>query len=85
MKKKPSYPLRIPPSLKRAAERRAAEDGVSLNHWINLAMAEKAAAARVAAYIRRRFGAAQPDCDFAPMGVSPEGDGDRSDASMPGA
>ena len=38
-----AYPLKMSASLKRAAERLASEDGVSLNHWINIAVAQKSA------------------------------------------
>jgi len=36
-----TYPLKLPASIKRAAERLAKEDGVSLNQWIAAAVAEK--------------------------------------------
>jgi predicted HicB family RNase H-like nuclease len=36
-----SYPLRLATSLRERAEFLAAQDGVSLNHFINLAVAEK--------------------------------------------
>ena len=36
-----TYPLKLPMSIKRAAERLAKEDGVSLNQWIAAAVAEK--------------------------------------------
>ena len=41
--KKPrvSFPLRLAASLKERAEKLAAIDGVSINHFINLAVAEK--------------------------------------------
>ncbi|WP_238147173.1 hypothetical protein [Rhizorhabdus dicambivorans] len=38
---KASYPLKLPTSVKMAAERLAREDGVSLNQWISVAIAEK--------------------------------------------
>ncbi|MBL8549205.1 MAG: hypothetical protein JNJ73_04425 [Hyphomonadaceae bacterium] len=38
---KVAYPLKLPTSIKRAAERLAKEDGVSLNQWIAAAVAEK--------------------------------------------
>ena len=47
-------------SLKRAAERLASEDGVSLNHWINMAVAQKVGAVETAEYFRRRYGEARP-------------------------
>ena len=36
-----TYPLKLPQSVKRAAERLARKDGVSLNQWIATAVAEK--------------------------------------------
>jgi hypothetical protein len=36
-----TYPLKLPASIKSAAERLAKEDGVSLNQWIAAAVAEK--------------------------------------------
>ena len=38
---KATYPLKLPISIKRAAERLAKEDGVSLNQWIASAVAQK--------------------------------------------
>lgn len=38
---KATYPLKLPISVKKAAERLAREDGVSLNQWIAVAVAEK--------------------------------------------
>ena len=36
---KATYPLKLPLSIKRAAQRFAKEDGVSLNQWIAVAVA----------------------------------------------
>jgi hypothetical protein len=36
-----TYPLKLPASIKRAAQRLAKEDGVSLNQWIAVAVAQK--------------------------------------------
>jgi hypothetical protein len=36
-----TYPLKLPISVKKAAERLAKQDGVSLNQWIAVAVAEK--------------------------------------------
>jgi predicted HicB family RNase H-like nuclease len=36
-----SFPLRLPRSLKAAAKLMAERDGISLNHFISLAVAEK--------------------------------------------
>jgi len=38
---KATYPLKLPLSIKKAAQRLAKEDGVSLNQWIAVAVAEK--------------------------------------------
>jgi hypothetical protein len=38
---KATYPLKLPVSIKRAAERLAKQDGVSLNQWIASAVAQK--------------------------------------------
>ena len=43
-----SYPLKLPTSLKQAAQRLAREDGVSLNQWIAVAIAEKVGAVETA-------------------------------------
>lgn len=43
MSNKSSYPLKTPESLLAAARRAARRDGVSLNQFINLALAEKIA------------------------------------------
>jgi hypothetical protein len=61
-KVKASYPLKFPISLKSAAERLAREDGVSLNPWINVALAEKVGAMETAKeFFQQRAEAAQPE------------------------
>jgi len=58
---KTSYPLKLPTSVKAAAQRLAKEDGVSLNQWIAVAVAQKVGAVETAAdFLRRRAGAAHP-------------------------
>lgn len=58
---KPSYPLKLPASVKSAAQRLAKEDGVSLNQWIAVAVAEKVGAVETAAdFLRRRAQGAKP-------------------------
>lgn len=58
---KTSYPLKLPVSVKAAAQRLAREDGVSLNQWIASAVAEKIGAVETAAeFLRRRAGKAKP-------------------------
>ncbi len=56
---KATYPLKLPLSVKRAAERLAKEDGVSLNQWIAVAVAEKVGVIETAAgFFKRRAGRA---------------------------
>ena len=51
------YPLKLPRSIKTAAERLAREDGVSLNQWIAAAVAEKVGSVEAATvFLRRRAG-----------------------------
>lgn len=58
---KASYPLKLPMSVKAAAQRLAKEDGVSLNQWIAVAVAEKIGSVETAAdFLRRRAGDARP-------------------------
>jgi hypothetical protein len=58
---KASYPLKLPASLKNAAQRLAKEDGVSLNQWICVAVAQKIGAVETAAeFFKRRAGDAKP-------------------------
>ena len=45
----PTYPLRRPASIKREAERLAAVDGASFNHFVASAATEKVGAVRTAA------------------------------------
>jgi len=44
-----TYPLKLPLSIKKAAQRLAKEDGVSLNQWIAAAVAEKVGVVETAA------------------------------------
>jgi hypothetical protein len=54
---KTAYPLKLPASVKSAAQQLAREDGVSLNQWIAVAVAEKIGAVETAAaFLRRRAG-----------------------------
>jgi len=46
---KSTYPLKLPNSMKKAAQRLAKEDGVSLNQWIAAAVAEKVGVVETAA------------------------------------
>ncbi|MEI6419893.1 MAG: pilus assembly protein HicB [Sphingomonadales bacterium] len=58
---KAAYPLKLPVSVKAAAARLAREDGVSLNQWITLAVAQKIAVVETTAdFLARRAGDARP-------------------------
>jgi len=57
---KATYPLKLPASVKAAAQRLAREDGVSLNQWIATAVAQKIGAVETAAeFLKARAGAAR--------------------------
>ena len=78
---KASYPLKLPSSIKAAAQRLAREDGVSLNQWISVAIAQKIGAVETAAdFLRQRAGDAKPS-DMLPYLVNardmPPGSGDK--------
>lgn len=50
-----AYPVELPPSLGSAAQKFADEDGVSLDQWVSLAVAQKIGSAEtVAEFFRRR-------------------------------
>ena len=56
---KSTYPLKLPMSVKKAAQRLAKEDGVSLNQWIAVAVAEKVGVVETAAdFFKKRAGKA---------------------------
>lgn len=56
---KATYPLKLPMSIKKAAQRLAKEDGVSLNQWIAVAVAEKVGVVETAAeFFKTRAGRA---------------------------
>jgi hypothetical protein len=53
------YPVRLPASMKKAAQRLAKEDGVSLNQWIASAVAQKVGVVETAAdFFKKRAGKA---------------------------
>ena len=56
MKAKAAYPFKISPALKREASKLAKEEGVSLDYWINMAIAQKIGSFETAAYYRRLLG-----------------------------
>jgi len=58
---KNTYPLKLPDSIKKAAQRLAKEDGVSLNQWISVAVAQKVGAVETAAdFFKRRAAGSSP-------------------------
>ncbi len=59
---KATYPLKLPISIKKAAQRLAKEDGVSLNQWIAVAVAEKVGVVETAAeFFKKRAAKATGD------------------------
>ena len=59
---KASYPLKLPASIKDAAARLAREDGVSLNQWIAVAIAQKIGVVETASdFLARRADKARPE------------------------
>jgi hypothetical protein len=50
----PTYPLRLPASIKREAERLAAEEGASFNQFVASAVAEKVGALRTLEFFTER-------------------------------
>lgn len=52
---KSTYPLKLPVSIKKAAQRLAKEDGVSLNQWIAVAVAQKIGVVETAADFFARY------------------------------
>jgi len=59
---KATYPLKLPISIKKAAQRLAKEDGVSLNQWIASAVAQKVGVVETAAeFFKKRAGNASGD------------------------
>jgi hypothetical protein len=54
MTNKAAYPLKLPNSIKQAAQRLAKEDGVSLNQWISSAVAQKVGSVETAAQFFKR-------------------------------
>jgi hypothetical protein len=54
MKTQSTYPLRLPRSIKAEVERRAREDGISINQFVATAVAEKLAVMNSAAFFAER-------------------------------
>ena len=74
-----TFPLRLPESVRRAAETIAREDGVSLNQFIATAVAEKVSALGTATHLRARAARADRarfDIVLASLGGLPPREGD---------
>ena len=56
-----TYPLRLPKSVKEAAERLSKADGTSINQFVAIAVAEKIAALKTAEFFAERRRRAKPD------------------------
>ena len=82
MTRPPTYPLRLPASIKAEAERLAAADGTSLNQFVATAVAEKVAALRTASYFAERKGRADWDA-FDRLMARRSGEPPRPDDEMP--
>jgi hypothetical protein len=54
MKNQSTYPLRLPRSIKAEVERRAKQDGISVNQFVATAVAEKLAAMGTAEFFAER-------------------------------
>jgi hypothetical protein len=54
MKAQSTYPLRLPRSVKAEVERRAKEDGISINQFVATAVAEKLAVMNTVAFFAER-------------------------------
>ena len=67
MSTRTSYPLKLPYSLKSSAQRLAREDGVSLNQWIAVAIAEKIGAVEAAAGILDHIAGGARPSDLLPF------------------
>lgn len=77
---KGTYPLKLPASIKAAAERLAKEDGVSLNQWIASAVAQKVGAVETAAaFFRRRAGDARAGDLHVILALAPDREPDPGD------
>jgi hypothetical protein len=75
-----AYPLKLPFSIKRAAERLAREDGVSLNQWIAVAVAQKVGVSETAdEFFARRREKASPEEMLAFLKRAPRTEPDAND------
>ena len=79
------HPLRLPASIRSAAERLARQDGVTLNDWIALAVAQKVDAVETAAeFLRRRAGGARAEDLHKFLALAPDREPDPGDELLAG-
>lgn len=81
-----SFPLRLPASVRRRLEQVAANDGVSINQFITLAVAEKLSVMQAADYWEAKAAKADPAMLRALLsrsGGQPPLDGDERQVSEP--
>ncbi|MBC7799285.1 MAG: pilus assembly protein HicB [Gemmatimonadaceae bacterium] len=77
--------LKLPASIEAAAARLAKEDGVSLSHWVALAVAQKIGAVETAAdFFRVRAGQSRPEDLPDSLAVAPNRPPDPGDELPPG-
>ncbi len=80
MNTKAAYALKLPHSIKNAAQRLAAVDGVSLNQFIAVAVAEKIGALESAEkFLNQRAGTAKPSDMKSVLRRAPRGEVSTSD------
>jgi hypothetical protein len=59
-----TIPVKLPPSLGNAARKLAEEDGVSLNQWVSLAVAQKISSVETAEAFFKRISQGAEQVDF---------------------
>jgi hypothetical protein len=59
-----TIPVELPPSLGNAARKLAEEDGVSLNHWVSFAVAQKISSVETAEAFFKRISQGAEQVDF---------------------
>jgi hypothetical protein len=80
-----NYALRLLASLKAEAQRVAADEGTTLNQFINVAVAEKLAALRTARYFEERASRAKPGAFDRLMETAGDEPPRPGDAILPGS
>jgi hypothetical protein len=77
---KATFPLKLPLSIKKAAQRLAKEDGVSLNQWIAAAVAQKVGVVETAAeFFKKRAGRATGQGLMKFLRTAPKADSEEED------